>query len=354
MKLQTLINLFLLFCSCFISNYAVSSGEWQHDNPNFDRSGQVTIKNLAGVSTSLSNNGQQGLQSSASPVVLYAASGGDYEFDMGFLLSSGEYLVREVNLSNWLKFTKSDFESQFTYATSAPLINLPVATASHTTETYSASGSGSASSFVNGSASASIKCSARGQTKSDSASHFVSVSITESPFIFSAECVASPLGFGVRINGMLRVYASINSNLWNASNVCTFSIFNAEKSNCYEQCSASASGSTSGSCTVKDTGYLRSYNGKYYGFSANRHYTPTGIVNNKKKMNISSIWNAYADVENNVFYIQRSSYNLSYVDPATGDEKFIAQLNEGDIPTKILKELKFTKKANSANPTVLK
>lgn len=72
---KILIKLFLLFCNCLVSYNAASSVEWQHDNPDFDRSGQITIKNMAGVTSILSNNGQQGLQSSASPTVLSVITG---------------------------------------------------------------------------------------------------------------------------------------------------------------------------------------------------------------------------------------------------------------------------------------
>ena len=52
-----------------------AAAEWQHTNPDFDRTGQVTLKTLSGVTSQLSNSGQQGLQSSASPTVLSINSG---------------------------------------------------------------------------------------------------------------------------------------------------------------------------------------------------------------------------------------------------------------------------------------
>jgi hypothetical protein len=61
-------RIFLTISLCAAGHTAAA--EWQHTNPNFDRTGQVTLKTLSGVTNTLSNTGQQGLQSSASPTVL--------------------------------------------------------------------------------------------------------------------------------------------------------------------------------------------------------------------------------------------------------------------------------------------
>ena len=61
-------HLFLAISLCAAGHAAAA--EWQHTNPDFDRTGQVTLKTLTGVTSQLSNTGQQGLQSSASPTVL--------------------------------------------------------------------------------------------------------------------------------------------------------------------------------------------------------------------------------------------------------------------------------------------
>ena len=67
-------HLFLAISLCAAGHTAAA--EWQHTNPGFDRTGQVTLKTLSGVTSQLSNTGQQGLQSSASPTVLNVVNNG--------------------------------------------------------------------------------------------------------------------------------------------------------------------------------------------------------------------------------------------------------------------------------------
>jgi hypothetical protein len=338
-------HLFLAITLCAAGHTAAA--EWQHNNPDFDRTGQVTLKTLSGATSQLSNTGQQGLQSSASPSVLFVSGGGDYEFDMGFLLQSGDYLVREVNLKNWLKFNKADFESQFTVELVTPLNALSENTATRTSATFSASGSGSATSKENGVGSANVSCSLAGKSDSSSGDHNVSVSVYADGAYIS--CNTSTLAYGARVQGVLYVWAEINSQIYNASNQCSKTFFSAEKSNCFTQCTASGSGSTSGSCSVSDTGYVTTINSVKYGFSSTRHFTPTVTLSNKKTINFSGINKAYVDPANNVFFLQRGT-SLSYIDPKVGDETLIAQLNAGDVPTKMLTGLKFTKKTAPVTP----
>ena len=85
---------FLAISLCAAVNAAAA--EWQHTSPNFDRTGQVTLKTLSGVTSQLSNTGQQGLQSSASPTVLSVSIGG------------AQYAVNKVEVVHFLP-------SQFSY-----------------------------------------------------------------------------------------------------------------------------------------------------------------------------------------------------------------------------------------------
>ena len=105
-----------------------AAAEWQHTNPNFDRTGQVTLKTLTGVTSQLSNTGQQGLQSSASPTVLSVAAGGsDFSFEKALLVttSGGCCTTRIVLLTDghggFRSVPKSDFDKSFTYSVENPV-----------------------------------------------------------------------------------------------------------------------------------------------------------------------------------------------------------------------------------------
>jgi hypothetical protein len=331
-----------------LAGTTASAQEWQHENPDFDATGKVTIKSLAGVTSQLINSGQQGLQSSASPVVLNVGGGGSYEFDIGFALQSGEYLVRETNLNNWLKFTKADFTKQFKFELEEPIPQLSKQVVARSTATYSASGSGSATSWNNGVGSAQVSCSLGSQSASDSAGHMVSVNLNSGEA--QVFCGAAPLAFGVNVTGTLYVYASVNTEIYNGSRQCSSTIFNGSRSNCFEQCTGSGSGSTSQSCSASDEGWVLWTGGKMLGFSSSRHYLAAGGVStNKKTISFSGISKAFINPVSNIFYIQRGN-TLNSLDPADGNESLITQLTAGDTPTKIVSGLTFTPNQTTPPP----
>lgn len=110
-----------------LCSFGAACTEWQHQNPNFDRTGQVTIKSLAGVTSQLVNTGQQGLQSSASPTVLSVAGGGNYQWTDGLLLSDGFYYVYEEELGIYVRYSPEQFVERFT-ATEENVITIPFLT----------------------------------------------------------------------------------------------------------------------------------------------------------------------------------------------------------------------------------
>lgn len=106
-----------------LSPFAISA-DWQHTNPAFDKSGIVTIKTPTGTMTTFSNNGQQGLQSSASPTVLSVNGGTNYKWVDGLLLSDGFYYVYEEELGIYVRYSSEQFTRSFT-AKEENVIKLP-------------------------------------------------------------------------------------------------------------------------------------------------------------------------------------------------------------------------------------
>jgi hypothetical protein len=96
-----------------LCSFGALSTEWQHENPNFDRTGQVTIKSLAGVTSQLVNTGQQGLQSSASPTVLNISMGGKKV--PHFAVLSGSKVWAFFDGAGFVEYTQGEFNTVFNY-----------------------------------------------------------------------------------------------------------------------------------------------------------------------------------------------------------------------------------------------
>jgi hypothetical protein len=113
---MTKIAFFTLISLC---SFGAICTEWQHENPNFDRTGQVTIKSLAGVTNQLVNTGQQGLQSSASPTVLNIVSGSSKPL---FGLRRGTVYQVYIEGLGLIDVDGAKLSSKYTFTEVAPLV----------------------------------------------------------------------------------------------------------------------------------------------------------------------------------------------------------------------------------------
>ena len=113
-------HLFLAISLCAAGHAAAA--EWQHTNPDFDRTGQVTLKTLTGVTSQLSNTGQQGLQSSASPTVLSISMQGATPRDA---ISIGEHVYSFNGDGGFTVNSLHSFKSKYSFTTNPvfPLVN---------------------------------------------------------------------------------------------------------------------------------------------------------------------------------------------------------------------------------------
>ena len=118
-------HLFLAISLCAAGHTAAA--EWQHTNPDFDRTGQVTLKTLSGVTSQLSNTGQQGLQSSASPTVLSINTSGVVDIPAAALMfvlwnnggssADATHIYAYFPGKGFSFFNKSEFDAIYSYQT---------------------------------------------------------------------------------------------------------------------------------------------------------------------------------------------------------------------------------------------
>lgn len=93
--------------------HPVKAQEWQHNHPQFDPTGKVTLGTLSGVTSQLSNINQQGLQSSASPVILNISSIRKSVPD--FAVSAGGSIVAFFAGAGFVEFTPTEFNHKYRY-----------------------------------------------------------------------------------------------------------------------------------------------------------------------------------------------------------------------------------------------
>ena len=332
--------------------FAVGAAEWNHSKSGYNPTGQVNIKLQNGAVLALSSAGQSGLQSSSSPAILNVSAGASYNFDVGFQLQSGEYYVRETSLKNWVKFSKTDFESQFTVQASGPLKQLTYDNYTYTTQPISASGSGVAEVWNNGnSTNVSLNCTIQGNSQSASAAATTSINLVA--YAGSDYGQLSCIGFATSVGsswvrGTLYTYASINAGIYENYRTCTHQFFyDSYPGWCGAACKAQASGSVVGSCQASDEGYVLWDSGVLYGFSKARHYLKAGgVSNNAATLSLSGITKAFVDTASNIFYIQRNT-SLMQFNPTQGAESFITNINGSDVPSRVVSGLQFTPKSST-------